>query len=241
MHDRALEVEIAQDGPIPLDLALCCREGELMVLTGPSGAGKSTVLRTIAGLYRPTTARIVCNGEVWLDTKRGINRPPHERRVGLVFQSYVLFPHMSARDNVTVAMGNRSHDERRRAADVLLARVHLAGLESRKPASLSGGQQQRVALARALAREPQVLLLDEPLSAVDRRTRRLLLADVVDVRPTVRAPIILVTHELDGVTEFADTLVVLDCGRVLQQGAPRAVMEAPQTQRVRDLLDLPEE
>ena len=166
-----LLVRVRQSTPIPLDAELACPSGEVLALTGPSGGGKTTLLRLIAGLARAEDARIECGGEVWLDTGRAVNLPVRQRRVGFVFQNYALFPHMTALSNVEAALGDLSLVERRARAIELLERVHLAGLESRRPAELSGGQQQRVAVARALARDPKVLLLDEPFSAVDRATR----------------------------------------------------------------------
>jgi molybdate transport system ATP-binding protein len=239
MDRPALEVSARQAGPIPLDLAFTCAPGELLAVVGASGAGKSTLLRLIAGLYRPAQGRVVCNGAVWLDTATGEQVAPHARHVGLVFQSYALFPHLSARDNVAAALGHLPGRARREAADRLLARVQLGALADRKPAALSGGQQQRVALARALAREPEVLLLDEPFSAVDRRTRRQLQADLLTLRGGLRTPIILVTHDVDDAVALADRLAVLDHGRLLQIGPTRAVLDAPASALVRDLLDLP--
>jgi len=236
--DRGVHVEISQSGPIPLEVSFRCEAGRMLALVGPSGAGKSTILRTIAGLYRPQRGRIICGGEVWLDTDRRLSLPPHRRRTGLVFQSYALFPHLSARANVEVGLGHLPTDARRRAADGILARMDLVGLEHRKPAGLSGGQQQRVALARALANEPRVLLLDEPLSAVDRRTRRRLQADLVELRQTLHVPILLVTHDLDEAARMADQIVVLDAGQVLQVGNTPDVLAAPASGRVREILDL---
>lgn len=233
-----LTVALRQAGPIPLDLAFTCASGELIALVGPSGAGKSTVLRTIAGLYQPQHAVITCAGEHWVDTGAGLFLPPHDRRVGLVFQSYALFPHLTALGNVAAALTHRPRGEREARARALLAMVHLDGLEARKPAALSGGQQQRVALARALAREPHVLLLDEPLSAVDRRTRRQLRAELAALRSSVSAPIVLVTHDLDEAAALADRLVVIDRGEVLQNDATAAVLAAPASDRVRAALDL---
>jgi molybdate transport system ATP-binding protein len=236
--DQALRVELRQAEPIPLNLAFTCAPGELVALVGPSGAGKTTTLRAIAGLYRARTARIACGGETWVDTAAGIFRPPHERRVGLVFQSYALFPHLSAAGNVEIALTHLRRAEREARARDLLALVHLDDLADRKPTTLSGGQQQRIALARALAREPKVLLLDEPLSAVDRRTRRALREELAALRARVRVPMVLVTHDLDEAAGLADRLVVIDGGEILQEGPPADVLAAPASNRVRVTLDL---
>jgi predicted ABC-type transport system involved in lysophospholipase L1 biosynthesis ATPase subunit len=157
MGERGLHVRLRQAGPIPLDAELSCGEGQLLALIGPSGSGKTTILRAIAGLYLPREGRVTCGGEVWFDAAEGINIAPHKRPVGLVFQSYALFPHMTALRNVMAALGHRSARERKAEARALLALVHLQNFEDRRPASLSGGEQQRVAVARALAREPAVL------------------------------------------------------------------------------------
>lgn len=238
--DEGLVVNLRQSDPIPLQAAFRCAPGELLALVGPSGSGKTTILRAIAGLYKVREGLIGCGGSLWFDTEAGIDLPAHERRVGLVFQSYALFPHLSALGNIAAALGHRPRAQRRERARELLATVHLAGLEDRKPAELSGGQQQRVALARALAREPAVLLLDEPFSAVDRRTRRLLHAELSELRKAIRVPIILVTHDLDEAGSLADRLAVLDRGELLQTGAPAEVAATPASQRVREALDLPE-
>jgi molybdate transport system ATP-binding protein len=229
---------LRQSGPIPLDVAFACAPGELVALVGPSGAGKTTILRSIAGLHRPATAHIQCAGETWAQTEAKIWRPPHRRRVGLVFQSYALFPHLSALANVEAALGHRPVRDRRGAAQQLLGRVDLDDVADRKPDQLSGGQQQRVALARAMAREPDVLLLDEPLSAVDRRTRRKLREVLTSIRRLSQTPVILVTHDLDEAAELADRLIVVDRGELVQMGAPSEVLAAPASDRVRAALDL---
>lgn len=234
-----LHVELRQPAPIPLAVELSCGEGELLALVGPSGSGKSTTLRAIAGLYRPLQGRVVCGGSVWLDTEQAIDLPAHQRRVGLVFQSYALFPHMTALRNVMTALGHRPVHEREARARALLAQVHLQGLEERRPTALSGGQQQRVAIARALAREPAVFLLDEPFSAVDRRTRRKLHAELAELRQLVRIPIVLVTHDLDEVAALADCICVLDQGQTLQIGRPADLLTSPASARVAIALDLP--
>jgi molybdate transport system ATP-binding protein len=233
-----LVVSLQQAGPIPLDAGFACGPGELIALVGPSGAGKTTILRSIAGLYRPAVAHIQCAGESWTDTDAKIWLPPHRRRVGVVFQSYALFPHLTALANVEAALGHRPTGERRRAAQDLLDRVDLGDLAHRNPQQLSGGQQQRVGLARAMARDPQVLLLDEPLSAVDRRTRRKLREVLSTIRAASRTPIVLVTHDLDEAAELADRLLVIDRGELLQSGPPARVLAEPASDRVREALDI---
>ncbi|MEX0697532.1 MAG: ABC transporter ATP-binding protein [Dongiaceae bacterium] len=233
-----LRVRLRQERPIPLDVELRCAPGELLALVGPSGSGKSTVLRAVAGLYRPRHGDIACNGQSWLDTGRGLNRSPQRRRVGLVFQDYALFPHLSALHNVTAALGHLPPRGRGARGRELLALVNLAGLEDRRPAELSGGQRQRVALARALARDPAVLLLDEPFAAVDQVTRRKLRQELVVLRRRVDMPIVLVTHDLNEAAVLADRLCVLHRGRTLQDGPPAEVMTRPRDALVARVMDL---
>ena len=237
--DHTIRVNIRQSSPIPLSISFACAQGEFLAIVGPSGAGKSTTLRAIAGLYAPAAGTISCGDDVWFDADRRIAVAAQLRRVGLVFQSYALFPHLSALRNVAAAMSHHPESERLDRARQILGTVHLDGLHDRRPSQLSGGQQQRVALARALARDPRVLLLDEPLSAVDRRTRRRLRAELLEVRTSLSAPVILVTHDLDDASALADRMLVLDRGEIIQEGVPRDVMANPASDRVREALDLP--
>ena len=222
-----LLVEIAQRGPIPLAARFSCRPGEVLALVGPSGSGKTTLLRAIAGVYAPRHGRIEVGGETWLDTEAGIEWPPYLRAVGMVFQSYALFPHMTALENIVAAMDHMPASARRQRAVALLSQVHLSGLEDRRPAELSGGQQQRVAVARALARQPKVLLLDEPFSAVDKVTREKLYRELAAMRREFSIPLVLVTHDIDEALMLADSLCLLHHGRTLQQGSAHAVVQRP--------------
>lgn len=233
-----LTVKLHQERPIALDAEFAVAPGEIMALVGPSGSGKSTTLRAIAGLYAPSGGRIVCNGSVWLDREAGISVPARGRRVGMVFQSYALFPHLTAVENVMEALGDVGPETRHSRARALLQRMHLEGLEDRRPALLSGGQQQRVAVARALARRPDVLLLDEPFSAVDRVTRRRLRRELGELRRELSMPVILVTHDLDDVVRLADRMCVLNGGKILQTGSVEGVMARPANSIVAELLDL---
>ncbi len=198
-----------------------------MALVGPSGSGKTTVLRAIAGLYRPVSGRIAAGGDTWFDGERGLVVSPQVRAVGLVFQDYALFPHLSALGNVRLAMLRLPEPERSRQAAALLARVHLDGLEARNVDRLSGGQRQRVALARALARDPKVLLLDEPFSAVDRMTRERLKEELTSLRRSLDIPIVLVTHDLEEAQALADRICVIHAGTTLQTGTPDDVRLRP--------------
>jgi molybdate transport system ATP-binding protein len=203
---------------MPLDFALRVAPGRTVALVGPSGGGKTTALRCIAGLHRPETGHIRYGGEAWFDSAAGINRPARDRRVGFVFQSYALFPHRTALANMMEAMLDVPLPERRERAEGLLQQMQLDGLGARRPAQLSGGQQQRVALARALARQPDVLLLDEPFSAVDHPTRRLLHRSLQALRESSAIPIVLVTHDIEDAARVADDLCFVQAGRVVESG-----------------------
>ena len=235
---QGLHVELHQEAPIALAAAFTCVPGDVLALVGPSGSGKSTILRSIAGTYRPARGNVAVDGELWLHSEQGVDLPAHRRAVGMVFQSYALFPHLSALANVMAAMGHVAARQRRDRARSLLALVHLSGLEQRRPAELSGGQQQRVAVARALAREPKVLLLDEPFSAVDKTTRQRLYREIAELRRILQMPVVLVTHDLDEANMLADRMTVLHHGRTLQTGTPEEVTTRPLTAEVARLVDL---
>jgi len=233
-----LRATIRQVVPIPLDADLSCGPGEVLALVGPSGSGKSTLLRCIAGLHTPMEGRIECDGRTWFDAGSGANLSTARRRIGMVFQHYALFPHLSALENVLEGMDDPDGAGSRERGRELLRKVHLDGLEMRKPHQLSGGQQQRVAVARALAREPHALLLDEPFSAVDRSTREKLYGELAELRRELKMPVILVTHDLEEAVMLADRVSILSRGKTLQTGPPLQVMERPATVEVARLVGL---
>jgi molybdate transport system ATP-binding protein len=236
--ERQLTVSLHQAAPIPLDVAFTCEPGQVLAIFGASGSGKTTILRSIAGLHQPARAQVRVGHQVWCDTDAGVCLPPHRRAVGLVFQEYALFPHLTALGNVMAASGHRPRSERRAHAEALLERVHLTSLASRQPHELSGGERQRVALARALAREPSVMLLDEPFAAVDRGVRRRLQDEVAALRQATTVPLILVTHDVDDVVRLASHVLVLERGRVLAVDSVERLTSRPDLAFLREAFGL---
>jgi len=232
----SLQVRLQQSSPITLDIALSCAAGELLALVGPSGSGKTSVLRTIAGLNSTQQVHITCNDQVWNNSDTKVNLKPQQRKVGFVFQQYALFPHMSVLQNVLMATPGKNQQERRDKVMQWLEKTNMAGLQERKPDQLSGGQKQRVALARALAREPDLLLLDEPFSAVDQQTRRRLYSELAQLRAHLSIPIVLVTHDIQEVQLLADSLCLIHRGQSLQQGPVQTVINQPSSRAIARLL-----
>lgn len=233
---EGLAVTLRQERPIPLDLSFTVAPGCITALIGLSGAGKTTVLRSIAGFHRPHHGRIACGDDVWLDRAHGVELPAHRRRCGFVFQSYALFPHRTALGNVMEAMRDQPAAARRAGALALLDRAGIAALADRPIHALSGGQQQRVALARALARRPAVLLLDEPFSAVDRPARSGLRDLIGALRDELAIPVVLVTHDIADAGRLADRIVLIDHGRIVQDGPAAEVIARPATDLARALV-----
>jgi molybdate transport system ATP-binding protein len=232
MADNHAYVRLVQPGPIPLDVEIRCNAGEIFVLVGPSGSGKTTTLRSIAGLYRPQTGKIICHDTIWFDSEVGTQVPVQKRAVGFVFQHYALFPHLNVADNISIAFTHCDAAERQGRLLELINMTHLTGLERRYPDQLSGGQQQRVAIARALARQPAILLLDEPFSAVDQQTRRHLVRELVQLKSRIKIPVIHVTHNLNEARRIADKLSIIDNGRTLQTDTPGNIMARPDSAAV---------
>jgi molybdate transport system ATP-binding protein len=227
-------------GQLTVGLDLDVADGEVLAVLGPNGAGKSTVLRVLAGLLTPDGGRIAVDGEVWDDVASGVHLPTHRRRLGMVFQDYLLFPHLSALENVAFGLRTRGqrHAEARDRAAGWLARVGLADLAGRRPGQLSGGQAQRAALARALATDPAVLLLDEPLSALDARTRLTVRAELRHHLADFAGSTVLVTHDPVDAMALADRVLVVEEGRVVQEGTPAEVSRRPRTDYVARLVGL---
>jgi molybdate transport system ATP-binding protein len=216
-------------GDIELEVSLRVAAGRCLALAGPSGAGKTTILRLIAGTATPRRGRIVCGEQVWLDTEHRKDTPPERRRCGYVFQDYALFPHLCAWRNVAYGLGELPRSERRAQALELLERLGLGDRADASPATLSGGERQRVALARALARRGDVLLLDEPLSALDARTRADAAHAVAEILHETEVPVILVTHDFADAALLGDEVAVVDRGRIVQQGTASSLAAAPGT------------
>lgn len=227
-------------GDFHLDVSVRLPAGEVLGVLGPNGAGKSTLLRAVAGLVRLDRGSVHVGGHVWADTAAGVDLPAPERRVGYVFQDYRLFPHLSVLDNVAFAAharGTRRSAARAAARDVL-HRLGLDELGTRAPGSLSGGQAQRVAVARALAADPAVLLLDEPLAALDARTRQELRGLLRRHLTGFAGPTLLVVHDPVEAMVLADRVVVIEAGRAVQSGRPAEVARRPATDYVARLMGL---
>ncbi len=221
-------------GAVELDVALEVQAGRCLAVAGPSGAGKTSVLRIAAGLLRPAHGRVACGEELWLDTAEGIDLPPERRRVGYVFQDYALFAHLSAWRNVAYGLRGESRAQRRERAHALLERFGVAHRAQARPGELSGGERQRVAVARALAREPRALLLDEPLSALDARTRAHASRELAAVLRSAGVPTLLVTHDFAEAALLADDVAIVDAGRIVQEGTAGELAAAPRSAFVAD-------
>jgi molybdate transport system ATP-binding protein len=227
-------------GEFRLDIELTARPGEVVAVLGPNGAGKSTLLRVLAGLIPLAEGRVELAGHVLEDCAADYRMAARHRRVGMVFQDYRLFPHLSARENVAFGLRSRGTPRAvgRAQADAWLTRLGLAGLEARRPAELSGGQAQRVALARALCGRPRLLLLDEPLAALDVGTRTAVRSQLGAQLAAFAGPALLVTHDPLDAMALADRLLILEAGRVVQDGLPAQIAQRPASEYAARLVGL---
>lgn len=216
-----------------LDVDLALPDSGISIILGPSGSGKSTLLRLIAGLEKPDNGYIRVRDTHWANTELGICRPAQQRRVGMVFQDYALFNHLTVAANVGFGLPRKGRHER---VNEWLSRLHLTELAHRYPHQLSGGQKQRVALARVLATEPDVLLLDEPFSALDIHLRHQLREELLEIVGQVKQPVLLVSHDLDDARYLADNIGVMVNGRLQQLGKPHEVFDSPHTLEVARVL-----
>ncbi len=217
-----------------LDLSLEVGASECLALVGPSGAGKSTVLRSIAGLHRPDRGRVRLGDAVWFDESTGTDLAPERRDCGYLFQDYALFPHLNAWRNVAFGLSRLPRSQRRARAVDLLGRFGAAELAEAPPRRLSGGERQRVALARALSREPGLILLDEPLAALDSRTAAAAARELAATLAASDSPAVLVTHDFAEAALLADRIAVVDRGRIVQQGAAAELSARPGSAFVAD-------
>ena len=206
-------------GRLELDVHAALETGSFTTLFGPSGAGKTTVLRMLAGLTEPDHGNIVAGGETWFDAARRINLPPQKRAIGFVFQDYALFPNLNVRENIAYA----AKKNETAWVEELLELAGLTALQNRLPPTLSGGQKQRVALARAIARKPKLLLLDEPLSALDAAMRARLQDDLLCLHRRFGLTTLLVSHDIGEVFRLSQRVLRLDGGRIIQSGTPAEV------------------
>ncbi len=227
----------SSNGHMQLDVSLGIKPGELITLYGPSGAGKTTLLKMLCGLVEPDEGTIHVSGEAWYDSTVGVNLKPQARNVGIVFQDYALFPNMTVRGNLEYALNK---DQSPIVVDQLLELMELSSLAGKKPAVLSGGQQQRVALARAIVRQPKILLLDEPMSALDTNLRLKIQDYILRVHRQYNLTTILVSHDLIEVIRLSNYVYLMDQGQIVNQGAPAKVLPIAILRRmIEELPDTP--
>lgn len=222
------------------EIDLQIEQGEFVTLLGPSGCGKSTLLRIVAGIERPTAGRVVIGGRVVTDSARNVLVPPERRGLGMVFQSYAVWPHMTVSKNVDYPLRYRGvpKNQRSRLVEEAVRAVRLDGLESRYPSELSGGQQQRVALARAIVSRPNLLLLDEPVSNLDAPLRAEMRRELKRLQVDLGLTALYVTHDQSEALAMSDRVLVMDAGRVLQEGTPQSVYQHPRTLTVARFLGM---
>ncbi|MBL0312178.1 MAG: ABC transporter ATP-binding protein [Holophagaceae bacterium] len=228
-----------ENGPlIRAVFALPTDEPNVTVLFGPSGSGKTTLLRCLAGLERPDKGFIRMDGEAWCETSSGLHLPPQKRSLGFVFQDGALFPHLSAAGNLAYPLHGIPRAERLGCVQAMVELLGLDGLEHRKPGELSGGQRQRVALGRALIRRPRLVLMDEPLTALDRPARDALRHDLRRVFREMAIPVLLVTHDRDEAILLGDRMLMMQDGEIQQDGPPAEVFTRPRTPALAEALGI---
>ncbi len=221
MIELALQKKLqSSSGEMLLQIQFQIEQEKLVTLYGKSGAGKTTLLKLIAGLTLPDQGYIKVNDKVWFDTKRNVNLQAQKRNVGFVFQDYALFPNMSVRANLQFAL-TKGQDTK--IIDELIEIVDLGDLQKRKPDTLSGGQKQRVALARALVQKPQILMLDEPLSALDHEMRSKLQEYILGVHREFKLTTILISHDISEIIRMSDYLIEIDHGKIVREGSPSEI------------------
>jgi molybdate transport system ATP-binding protein len=220
-------------GPQKFDLAFEVRQGEILAISGPSGAGKTTLLLILAGLTATAGGHITVGDETWLDSERHIHLPTRHRSIGFVFQDFALFPNLTVRQQLEFALPKNPD---KHIVGELLELMDLEALQYQRPSLLSGGQQQRAAIARAIARKPRLLLLDEPLSALDDEMRHKLQDYILKARQRYDMTILLVSHHLPYIFRLADSVILLDQGRIVRQGSPAEVFPKEMNSQAPDII-----
>ena len=212
--DKAL---IAPGGTLDLNIDCTINKGDFVSIYGPSGAGKTTLLRIIAGLIKPENGQITIGPDTWFDSQKKVNLKPQQRSVGLVFQDYALFPNMTIKENIYYALGN---DKNNSAVNEVVELMNLEDLLQRKPETLSGGQKQRVAVARSLVKMPEILMFDEPMSALDNEMRKKIQNYLMDAHKKFNLTTILVSHDVGEIFKLSNQVIMLEDGKILKQGSP---------------------
>ncbi|WP_111706615.1 sulfate/molybdate ABC transporter ATP-binding protein [Lutibacter citreus] len=207
-------------GEMDLNIQTTITKGSLVTLYGNSGAGKTSILRIIAGLLQPNSGNIIVNGETWLNSAKRINLKPQRRKVGFVFQDYALFPNMTVKENLLFALNKGDNTK---IVNSLIEIIELGELQNRKPETLSGGQKQRVALARALVQKPSILMLDEPLSALDSEIRFKLQQYILNVHKEYNLTTLLISHDISEIIRMSDKVLEIEFGKITRQGKPNQV------------------
>ena len=239
-HELSVEVRrvlgnpSAGDRGLTLEARFAVGSG-FTILFGPSGAGKTTILDCIAGLQKPDSGRISVSDETFFDSRRQVNVATQQRNIGYLFQTLALFPHMTVRRNIEYGLAQLDARERQARSSEIADSFGIAGLLDRRPAKISGGERQRVALARALVTRPKALLLDEPMSALDRSTRSKILDDLRKWNEAHAVPVLYVTHEREEVYALGDRVLVLEAGKIVADGTPHEVMSRPQLESIAQL------